>query len=167
MKLAELNQYNKAAFINALGEIFEHSSWIAEKAAAYRPFSSIEVLQQTMIEIVRNAPDEDQLALIRAHPNLGYKIEMSPDSTKEQQGAGLQSLTKEEYENFRLLNEQYMNKFGFPFIFAVKGKTKDDIYEAMTKRVVNTYKEEFATALAEIYKIARFRLQDKVEYEPE
>ncbi|MBM7571119.1 2-oxo-4-hydroxy-4-carboxy-5-ureidoimidazoline decarboxylase [Aquibacillus albus] len=163
MELAELNQISEQEFVSTLGEVFEHSPWIAKKAAEYRPFPSRQALHQRMTEIVANTPQEEKLELIRAHPNLGAKLKMSSDSTKEQQGAGLQNLTADEFESFKSLNQTYMQKFGFPFIFAVKGKNKDDIYQSLKERVNSTYEEEFETALTEIYKIAGFRLEEKVE----
>lgn len=162
IKLTELNGLDNEEFTIMLGEIFEHSPWVASKTAPYRPFPSVEALHQTMTEIVSNTTEEEKLELIRAHPNLGDRIEMSDDSTKEQQGAGLQNLTEEEYKSFYSLNQAYMNKFGFPFIFAVKGKTKEDIHEALKRRIENSKTDEFKTALSEIYKIAAFRLQDKI-----
>ncbi|WP_407269455.1 2-oxo-4-hydroxy-4-carboxy-5-ureidoimidazoline decarboxylase [Radiobacillus sp. PE A8.2] len=162
LSMDDLNQLDKDQFVHELGDVFEHSPWVAKKAVAFRTFSSLQALHQRMVEIVNNAPFEEQLELIRAHPNLGEKIEMSDDSTKEQQGAGLQNLTVEEYNSFQSLNKAYMEKFGFPFIFAVKGKNKHDIHDAMKKRVNHTEEEEFETALSEIYKIALFRLQAKI-----
>ncbi|MBD8070104.1 2-oxo-4-hydroxy-4-carboxy-5-ureidoimidazoline decarboxylase [Bacillus sp. PS06] len=162
MNLTELNEINEEAFVDALGEIYEHSPWVAKKAVKYRPFQSIEVLHQAMMEVVSNAPIEDKIALIREHPNLGERIEMSSDSIKEQQGAGLQNLTEEEFASFQELNRAYMEKFGFPFIFAVKGKTKQDVHDSLVERINHSEADEFEKALSEIDKIAGFRLQDKI-----
>ena len=91
------------------------------------------------------------------------RSEMTDDSIKEQRGAGLKDLTALEYENFLSLNKRYMDKFGFPFILAVRGKNKNEIYEAMETRIHHTEKAEFETALSEIYQIALFRLQEKIK----
>ncbi|WP_170287655.1 2-oxo-4-hydroxy-4-carboxy-5-ureidoimidazoline decarboxylase [Aquibacillus halophilus] len=160
--LEDLNRISKDEFINLFGEVFEHSPWIAKKAEEFRPFQSLDALHSRMVEIVRNAPQEEKLELIRAHPNLGDKIEMSEDSSQEQQGAGLKHLTEEEFKSFHSLNQTYIDKFGFPFIFAVKGKYKDDIHQAMKLRVKESPANEFNTALSEIYKIALFRLREKI-----
>lgn len=145
-----------------LGGIFEHSPWIAAEAAVSKPFTSLEELHAAMVAIVKLATNEEKLLLIQKHPNLGEKVEMSRDSNVEQQGAGLKDLTEEEYNRFLALNERYMKKFGFPFILAVKGKGKQDIYKAMETRVNHSQLVEFETALSEIYKIAFFRLQEKI-----
>ncbi|MGE7761289.1 factor-independent urate hydroxylase [Peribacillus sp. NPDC097895] len=165
--LTTLNAQSEKNFTKFLGDIFEHSAWIAEKAAPYRPFSSIIILHQCMVDIVSHSSKEEKLTLIRTHPSLGDKVEMSEDSIKEQQGAGLKDLTADEYENFVSLNRQYMNKFGFPFILAVRGKDKNDIYQSMKTRIHHTETAEFENALSEIYQIALFRLKDKIKTEGE
>jgi 2-oxo-4-hydroxy-4-carboxy-5-ureidoimidazoline decarboxylase len=114
-----------------------------------------------MVTIVENSSHEEKLTLIKAHPNLGERVAMTTDSTKEQSGAGLQNLTPEEYEQFIALNQLYMEKFGFPFILAVRGKDKHQIYQSMESRIRNSNDNEFQTALAEIYKIAELRLQER------
>ncbi|MDL4841019.1 2-oxo-4-hydroxy-4-carboxy-5-ureidoimidazoline decarboxylase [Aquibacillus rhizosphaerae] len=162
MNIEDVNQLSEQEFIEILGEIFEHSPWVAKKAFEFRPYTSKDALHQRMVEIVSNSPKEEQLELIRSHPNLGDNIEMSMDSVHEQQSAGLKNLTEEEYKSFQSLNHTYIEKFGFPFIFAVKGKQKDDIHDSMKTRVNHSDDDEFNTALTEIYKIALFRLQDKI-----
>nr|WP_289214978.1 2-oxo-4-hydroxy-4-carboxy-5-ureidoimidazoline decarboxylase [Halobacillus campisalis] len=162
MNIREINEMSDQDFANCLGKVFEDSPWVAVKAAQFRPYPSLDALHQRMVEIVSNAPEEEKLELIRIHPNLGDNIQMSEDSVREQQGAGLKNLSEEEFASFQSLNERYTKKFGFPFIFAVKGKYKDDIHEALKERVDNSETEEFDKALSEIYKIARFRLQDKL-----
>ncbi|MFD6441463.1 factor-independent urate hydroxylase [Peribacillus sp. NPDC060186] len=157
-----LNTKSEKEFTEILGDIFENSPWIAGKAAAKRPFSSLTTLHQSMVEVVNNLSKEEKLALIKKHPNLGDRVEMSIDSIKEQQGAGLKDLTADEYKDFLSLNQQYINKFSFPFILAVRGKDKNDIYRTMKTRIHHTEKTEFSTALSEIYQIALFRLQDKI-----
>jgi OHCU decarboxylase len=155
-----LNAMNLSDFENALGGIFEHSPWVALGAYARRPFGSLEQLQAAMVTAVEKASDEKKLELIRAHPDLGTRAKMAEASVKEQAGAGLNQLTADEYKKITALNKNYTEKFDFPFIFAVKGKTKQDIFTALEKRLSNKPEKEFKTALEQICKIARFRLQD-------
>lgn len=154
----EVNQMNKEEFVQKAGWVFEHSPWVASKAWESMPFQSCEHLLQTMINIVQNAEESKQLALLRAHPDLGTRLQMSEVSQKEQAGAGLNQLTKEEFEEFVTLNQRYVQKFNFPFIMAVKGQNKESILAAMNQRLHNAYDEEYNIALHEVYKIAGFRL---------
>ncbi|MEH7011699.1 2-oxo-4-hydroxy-4-carboxy-5-ureidoimidazoline decarboxylase [Neobacillus niacini] len=156
----EVNQMNKREFVQKVGWVFEHSPWVASKAWGNMPFDSRETLLQTMIDIVQNAEESMQLALLRAHPDLGARLQMSEVSQKEQAGAGLDQLSKEEFEEFVSLNNRYVNKFKFPFIMAVKGQSKETILSAMKQRVHNSNEEEYNIALHEVYKIAGFRLND-------
>lgn len=158
--MEEVNQMNKEEFVEKVGWVFEHSPWVASAAWESMPFESRENLLQTMIDIVQNAEETKQLALLRAHPDLGTRLQMSEVSQKEQAGAGLNKLSKEEFEEFVSLNKMYVNKFQFPFIMAVKGQSKETILAAMKQRVHNTYEEEYNIALHEVYKIAGFRLND-------
>jgi 2-oxo-4-hydroxy-4-carboxy-5-ureidoimidazoline decarboxylase len=156
----EVNQMNRKEFIQKVGWVFEHSPWVASAAWENIPFKSHEHLLQTMIGIVQNAEEPMKLALLRAHPDLGSRLQMSEVSQKEQAGAGLDQLTMEEFEEFVSLNQQYVQKFNFPFILAVKGQSKESILAAMKQRIHNNYDEEFTIALHEVYKIAGFRLND-------
>ncbi|HZH62761.1 MAG TPA: urate oxidase [Metabacillus sp.] len=161
--LSELNEVSHREFVEFLGDIFEHSPWVPEKAWAYRPFASLTDLHEKMVLIVKEAAYEEKLALIQAHPNLGTRLEMSGASVQEQAGVGLNQLTTEEFVQFSALNKQYMDKFGFPFIMAVKGQTKTIIYESMHQRINHSELEEFETALKEIEKIAYFRLKELIK----
>ncbi len=156
----DLNQMDTQTLTDTLGTIFEHSSWVAERSAALRPFSSLSDLHRKMTGIVKAADRETQLDLIKKHPRLGTKKTMSDDSVREQQNAGLNKLEQQEYEEFLMLNEHYYDRFGFPFILAVKGKTKQDIHQALLARLESERETEFQQALIEIYRIARFRLAD-------
>ncbi|MEI1422841.1 urate oxidase [Bacillus cabrialesii] len=156
----DLNQMDRHTLTDTLGSIFEHSSWIAEEAAALRPFSSLSDLHHKMAGIVKAADRQTQLVLINKHPRLGTKKTMSDSSVREQQNAGLSKLEQPEYEEFLKLNEHYYARFSFPFILAVKGKTKQDIRRALLARLENDPETEFQQALEEIYRIARFRLAD-------
>lgn len=161
--ISELNGMKHSKFIEMLKDIFEHSPWVAEKVWTYRPFASLTDLHEKMVFIVKDATYEEKLALIQAHPNLGARLEMSNASVQEQAGIGLNQLTSEEFNQFSSLNKQYMEKFGFPFIMAVKGQTKTVIYESMQRRSNHHEAEEFETALKEIEKIAYFRLEELIK----
>lgn len=161
--LKKLNDMTEAQFTECFGEIFEHSPWIAEKAAHKRPFPSVEKAFTTMKTEVEQSSEKDQLTLILEHPELGKRIKMSDASVKEQSGAGLDFLTPEEYETFSNLNKAYMEKFEFPFIIAVAGKDKNDILKAMKERLTSTKEVEFKTALQQIYKIANLRFNAIIE----
>ncbi|WP_045524648.1 2-oxo-4-hydroxy-4-carboxy-5-ureidoimidazoline decarboxylase [Neobacillus niacini] len=156
----EVNQMNKQEFVQKVGWVFEHSPWVASVAWENIPFESRETLLQTMIDIVQNAGESKQLRLLRAHPDLGTRLQMSEISEKEQAGVGLDQLSKKEYEEFVSLNKMYVNKYKFPFIMAVKGQSKESILAAMKQRVHNSFEEEYNIALNEVYKIAGFRLND-------
>jgi 2-oxo-4-hydroxy-4-carboxy-5-ureidoimidazoline decarboxylase len=158
--MEEVNQISKEEFVQKVGWVFEHSPWVASAAWENMPFESRENLLQTMIDIVQNAEESMQLALLRAHPDLGTRLQMSEVSQQEQAGAGLDKLSKEEFEEFVSLNKMYVKKFAFPFIMAVKGQSKETILAAMKQRVHNSYEEEYYIALHEVYKIAGFRLND-------
>ncbi|MEH7416782.1 2-oxo-4-hydroxy-4-carboxy-5-ureidoimidazoline decarboxylase [Neobacillus drentensis] len=160
--ITEINNTTRQQFLGIAGGIFEHSPWIAEKAAELKPFSSLNHLHQEMVKIVENSSFEQKVALIKAHPNLGERASMTIDSTQEQKGAGLQNLSQEEYTQLIFLNQQYMEKFSFPFILAVRGKNKQQIFDAMEERIHHSNEIEFETALSEIFKIALLRLQEKI-----
>ena len=158
MNFIELNALEPIRFTDALGAIFEHSAWVASAVTDQRPFSSVDELHEAMCRAMRAAPHDQQLELIRAHPELAARISMTADSVAEQRGAGLDSLTPDEHAALLELNRAYRARFGFPFILAVKGKDKNDIRAALEARVSNDAVTEFETALGEIEKIARFRL---------
>jgi 2-oxo-4-hydroxy-4-carboxy-5-ureidoimidazoline decarboxylase len=162
-KISQINDTNLEEFMNITNGIFEHSPWIAQLAFSEKPYSSLHHLHQSMVEVVKLASTEQQLTLIKAHPNLGERIAMTNHSTQEQKGAGLQNLTHDEYEQFIKSNQEYMEKFGFPFILAVRGKNKHEIYEAMKTRISSSKEIEFETALTEIYKIALLRLEEIIK----
>jgi len=155
-----INSLTKEQFIAELGGIFEHSPWVAERAWPSRPFGSIEKLSACMNSAVSAASHEEQLALLRAHPDLGTRAQVSPSSAAEQAGAGLDRLTQDEHEKLLQLNEAYKLKFAFPFLYAVKGSTKHQILEALETRLASTPEAEFRTALEQVFRIARFRLEE-------
>ena len=160
LTVAELNEVDSEIFVDILGEIYETSPWVAERASEARPFDSVDEIQETMKRVVRSATREKKLELLRAHPDLGERTEMTDASKKEQASAGLDQLSEEQYEAFQRLNEQYREKFGFPFIMAVKNESTEVIREAMEQRVEQSNSAEFQTAIEEVHTIARFRLEE-------
>lgn len=167
MKLSELNALAPARFIAELRGVFEHSPWIAAGACERRPFSSIDALHAAMVEIMESAPADAQLALLRAHPELASKAairgELSADSNREQAGAGLTRCSPAEFSRLHALNRAYDAKFGFPFIIAVKGLDRGEIIARCAERLERDRASEFATALAEVARIARHRLEALLE----
>lgn len=158
MTIEAIHSSDRDGFVAALGGIFEHSPWVAERTWAHRPFATIKDLHQAMIHEVEAAHATEKLALIRAHPDLGAKANISTLSAAEQAGAGLDQLTPAEYERLQILNAAYRDRFGFPFILAVKGGTKQDILQALEQRLQADREDELRTALEQIYRIALFRL---------
>jgi OHCU decarboxylase len=162
MNLADINALDRDAFVRALGGIFEHSPWIAERAFHARPFADTQALHRAMTTAMRSATREEQLALIRAHPELAGRAmvrnELTPDSKSEQAGAGLASCSADEYQRLVELNGRYNAKFGFPFILAVKGYDRAGVIEEFGRRVERDAQTEFAEALAQIERITRLRL---------
>jgi OHCU decarboxylase len=151
-------------FVARYGGIYEHSPWVAEEAATLvDKDTDLETLAMVMADCVDNASNERQLALICAHPDLAGMASiagtLTQESTEEQASAGLDQCSQEEYAQFQAMNAGYWEKFGFPFVMAVRGSTRTEILEAFATRLQNDYDEEFETALAEIHKIARLRLE--------
>jgi len=163
--LNEINEMDRLEFVQSLGGIFEHSPWVAEGAYLEAPFQSIEHLHSIMMETARQADRKQIEELLRAHPDLATRIQVSPLSEVEQQGAGLDKLTPEEFFLLKELNQTYTEKFHFPFILAVRGKNKDDIISTIKVRVNRTLQEEWDQALSEIGRITRFRLNDLISTE--
>jgi 2-oxo-4-hydroxy-4-carboxy-5-ureidoimidazoline decarboxylase len=158
----DLNRAPRAEFMARLGGIYEHSPWVAERAFMVRPFRNLDHLHQEMQVAMLAATAEEKLALIRAHPELLGRLEaaeLTESSRSEQSGAGLDRCTAEEKARMQALNAQYREKFGFPFIVAVKGLDWGGIIARMQARLGNSREAELATALAEIGRIARFRLE--------
>jgi OHCU decarboxylase len=158
----ELNALDRAQFATALGWVFEHSPWVAERAWAARPFASLEELCAGMNRVVEEASREEQLALLRAHPDLGTRARVSLSSEREQAGARLDQLTPAEYDTLLRLNAGYKEKFGFPFLYAVKGSGKAEILNALQRRLGRAPEEEFPVALQQVFRIARFRLEEMI-----
>jgi 2-oxo-4-hydroxy-4-carboxy-5-ureidoimidazoline decarboxylase len=160
--LSAINAMNVAGFTKAFGDVAEHSPWVAERAASARPFADRDAIIDAFAAAMRAATHREQLALIRAHPDLATRARLTKDSTDEQKGAGLDTLNPNEWARFIDLNAQYKKRFGFPFILAVKGATKERIIASFEARIRNDPKAEFDMALTQIARIIRFRLEDRV-----
>jgi len=160
MTIAVLNSLDRPAFVEAVGWIFEHSPWVAERAFDARPFANVEALHAAMTEQVENSTFAEKLALLKAHPDLGARARLSPASAQEQAGVGLDNLTPNEFQQLHRLNADYRRRFGFPFLLAVKGSTKHDILRALQARIESSSEDEYREALRQVYRIARFRLED-------
>ena len=160
--LAELNGKDREAFAGAIGWVFEGSPWVAERAWNQRPFATLDALHDAMASAVAAASRAEQLALLRAHPDLGARADMSDASSREQAGAGLDAPTGDELDRLRALNAAYREKFGFPFLYAVKGSTTHDILNALERRLTSMRDAEEQEALRQVYRIARFRLEETV-----
>jgi 2-oxo-4-hydroxy-4-carboxy-5-ureidoimidazoline decarboxylase len=162
LSIEEINNFPLEQFIESLGWVFEHSPWVAERAWRHRPFGSCAHLSGEMNGEVAGASMEEQLALLRAHPDLGTRAKISPSSATEQAGAGLDQLTTAEYARLIDLNGAYREKFGFPFLYAVKGSDKFAILEALERRLSSSRETELQEALRQVFRIARFRLESIV-----
>jgi len=156
--LADLNAGNQDAFVAALGGVVEDAPWVAAHAWERRPFGSVDALHRAMMEALSAAGGDAQLAVLRAHPDLGARARMSEASTGEQAGAGLDRLTPAESERLQQLNRDYRERFGFPFLFAVKGATMHEVLAALEQRRRSARDEEFGEALRQVARIVRFRL---------
>lgn len=154
----------KDEFVERFGGVFEHSPWVAERAydAGVTEPLTAGGIHTAMAAAFRAGTEAERLAVLRAHPDLAGKLaiagELTEDSRKEQAGAGLDRLSVDEHARFTALNSAYVEKFGFPFIIAVKGLNKDDILKAFETRINNDRDTEFATACAQVERIGLLRL---------
>lgn len=163
---AEIRGMDRERFVATFGQVFERSPWVAERTYAARPFATLAALHGAMVEAVSVAGLHAQLALIRAHPDLadGAGIAaLTRDSRDEQASAGLDQCSPAEFERFHRLNRAYRDRFGFPFILAIRNSSRAAILRAFEERLENDREAEFARALGEIGKIAYFRLDEMVE----
>jgi 2-oxo-4-hydroxy-4-carboxy-5-ureidoimidazoline decarboxylase len=166
ISLHDVNRMDEDAFVDAFGDIAEHAPWVAAGAAGRGPFSSREAIAKAFADTILTADRNRQRALLLGHPDLAGRAavagEMTTASTKEQSGAGLDKLTPEEFRRFTELNGAYRDRHGIPFILAVRGATKHDILTAFEARIGNDPDVEFRTALEQVTRIIRFRLEDRV-----
>ncbi len=164
--LDDLNRATAGEFAAAVGDTFELAPWVAEAAAAKRPFATVAALHEAMMGAVRAAPRERQLAFVCGHPDLAGKAAragaLTEDSRHEQASVGLDTLSEEEFARFHRLNDAYKVKFGFPFIVCVRRHTRDSILAQFERRLHHDPATEFATALQEIFFITRLRLAARV-----
>ena len=164
--LAQLNECAPAQFVAALGGIFEHSPWVAQAVLPQRPFATLADLHAAMASALRGAGVAAQLALIQAHPELAGKAavrgELTPASTREQSGAGLDQCSPEEFAQLQALNAAYTKKFGFPFIIAVRGHDSASIIRHFTHRLNAARAAEMQECTEQIIRIAGLRLTDLI-----
>ena len=158
----KINKLSQSEFIKVFANIFENARWIAEELYNQKPFDNFEALSSKILNIFETTTREKQLKILKDHPDLANKTKISlltPDSLKEQTGAGLDQCTEEEFNEFKKLNDAY-KKFGFPFILAVKGKTKIEILNNFRKRISSDPKIEFNEAVEQVKLIASLRLKE-------
>jgi OHCU decarboxylase len=164
--LAQINAFPGEEFVRVVGPVFEHSPWIAEAGWQKRPFPDLEHLHAALMDVVRESGEAKQVQLIQAHPDLVGRAALAgtltPESNREQAGAGLGRLSPEEIAVFQKNNQLYREKFGFPFVICARLNKKEAILKGFEARLENTREREIKAALEEIGKIARLRLQDLI-----
>ncbi|HEV2662731.1 MAG TPA: 2-oxo-4-hydroxy-4-carboxy-5-ureidoimidazoline decarboxylase [Ktedonobacteraceae bacterium] len=169
LSLQEINACDHESFVQALAGLFEGPPWIVRAAWQQRPFSDLAHLQQTLTNIMYSAPQEQQVALLRAHPDLVGRAALAgtltPSSTREQAAAGLDKLSPEEIATFARLNAEYQERFSFPFVICARENKKESILAGFSTRLQHTREQEIAIALAEVAKICSLRLHDLVRQE--
>ena len=161
--LNTINNLSQSKFIEIFANIFEKTKWIAERLYNQKPFNSFEDLCSKMLEIFKTTSKENQLKIIRAHPDLADKTKinlLNIDSRAEQNRAGLDQCSEKEFKEFENLNNEYKKKFGFPFILAVGDKNKTEILNKFKKRILNSVDDEFKEAILQVCKIANLRLNE-------
>jgi 2-oxo-4-hydroxy-4-carboxy-5-ureidoimidazoline decarboxylase len=167
VSLESLNTADEAGVIAALGDIYEHAPWVAQAVAGQRPFATLAALHDAMMAAVRAAPVDRRLALIKGHPDLAGKAAraglLTADSKAEQTSAGLDRLSDAEFAQFHRLNSAYREKFGMPFIICVRRHGKDSVLRQFESRLHNSVAAETEAALAEIFRIAALRLDQRFE----
>ena len=166
LALETINRAGADGFESMLGDVFEGSPWFARRAHRHGPFASRAALIGAMTRVLEEASDEEKIAFIRAHPDLAGKAArargLEPDSTREQASAGLDRLSQADFDLFMDLNRRYREKFGFPFIIAVRDHTLDGIIEAFRRRLGSDPRTEMAEALANIGRIVSLRIAERV-----
>ena len=159
----KIEKLSETEFVKAFGNIFENADWIAKKLYKQRPFVNFQDLIKKIIFIFEKANNQVQLEILKSHPDLADKIKigsLTSESNKEQSNAGLDQCTKSEFNQFKSLNTEYKNKFGFPFILAVKGRNKSEILLNFKRRVLSDKKKEFDESIKQVKQIASLRLQE-------
>ena len=159
----KINNLSQSKFIQIFANIFEKTKWIAERLYNQKPFDGFEDLRLKMLEIFKNSSKENQLKILKSHPDLADKTKiglLTINSRAEQDSSGLNQCSEKEFNEFKHLNDVYKKKFGFPFILAVKGKKKIEILNEFKKRILNNKNDEFDEALTQVIKIANLRLKE-------
>jgi OHCU decarboxylase len=166
ISFSQLNSLSRDEFVRAIGQVFEHSPWIAETTWSGKPFVNLENLHRALCETVKSSGVERQLSLIREHPDLVGRAALAGAltraSTDEQASAGLNKLSTEEINLFQKQNAAYRGKFGFPFVICARLNKKEAILAGFERRLKNSREQEIKTALEEIFKIAELRLRDLI-----
>jgi len=159
----KINKLSRSEFVEVFANIFEKTKWIAEKLYNQKPFDDFKDLCSKMLGIFETAGKETQLKILGAHPDLADKVTvnlLTSNSRSEQSNAGLDQCSEEEFNEFKNLNKSYRQKYGFPFVIAVKGKNKIEILSEFRKRILNSVDEEFNEAIIQVGKIANLRLNE-------
>ena len=159
----KIEKLSETEFTEVFGNIFENASWIAKILYKKKPFKNFQDLSEKMVLIFEGIDNQNKLEILNSHPDLADKTKISfltPDSNKEQNSAGLDQCTEEEFNEFKKLNSEYKNKFGFPFIIAVKEKKKSEILINFKKRILSDKKIEFKEAMKQVKQIASLRLEE-------
>ena len=159
----KIEKLSETEFTEVFGNIFENANWIAKKLYEQKPYKNFQDLSKKMINIFESADYQDKLKILNSHPDLADKTKigtLTKDSNKEQNSAGLDQCTEKEFNQFKNLNLEYKNKFGFPFIIAVKGKSKSEILESFKKRIMLDKENEFFEAIEQVKKISLLRLEE-------
>ena len=163
LSIAELNRLDDEAFISLLGGVYEHSPWVPAAILELRPFASRAALEAAMSEVVEQAPEEDTLALICAYPELGgpaaVEGRLDAASAREQNAAGLDRCSPEAFAELAALNGRYLERFGFPFVLAVRGHDPASVIAELQRRLEQDKASEVAESLRQIERIAGLRLQ--------
>ena len=159
----KVNKLSKSDFISIFGNVFEKTTWIAEKVFTFKPFENFDELVSKMMKIFENIEKERHLEILNSHPDLAVEKKLTEDSKNEQKNASLNQCTEKEFLEFKKLNEEYKKKFGFPFIVAVKGKNKEEILNSFRQRITNNINLEFEEAKKQVKKIASFRLGEIIK----
>lgn len=166
-RIKHINHSDAAHFVELLGDVFEHSPWVAERSYLLQPFAARADLHRVMTNVVRQASRNERLKLLRQHPELAGKEaasgQLTDASQREQAGAGLNQCSREELKRIKFLNQAYYTRFGFPFIIAVTGLDKFQIIDAMEQRLDSSLDDEFTTAIGEVEKIAMIRLNALID----
>ena len=155
-----INNLNKSDFLTIFGNVFEKTDWIAEKVFELKPFKDFNDFSSKIFDLYENSQKKNILLILNSHPELAVAKKLTMESKSEQAGAKLNECSAEEFEEFKKLNLEYKNKFGFPFIIAVKGKNKNEILNNFRQRILNDIETEFEEAKNQVKKIATFRLNE-------